>query len=198
MLSYVFTNNIPIKEPATIFSSVNPHSESLCKGTIPFSLENMIQCSKIRLHVFPDLIKSLNVVLLWPWTCYTSFLLFFPPKWLFDRKPTFSANKCWFLRNHMSKSPKEPTFSNFSRSRNWNDLIFYHQFMISRENGVVPLENKWFRWVRTDCKQNFWLSDFGSLFSELCRAFARKWDKLGRIFLAHKVLRSIWFSLIST
>ena len=32
MLSYVFTNNIPIKEPTTIFSSVNPHSESLYAG----------------------------------------------------------------------------------------------------------------------------------------------------------------------
>ena len=46
-------------------------------------------------------------------------------------------------------------------------------------------------------KQNFWLSDFGSLFSVFYRAFARKWEKLGRIFCAQKVLH-IWFSLIST
>ena len=46
-------------------------------------------------------------------------------------------------------------------------------------------------------KQNFWHTDFGSLFSEFCRAFARKWEKLGRIFSAQKVLH-LWFSLIST
>ena len=51
----------------------------------------------------------------------------------------------------MSKSPKEPTFSNFLRLGNKSDLFFYH-WIISRENGVVPLENKWFRWVKTDCK----------------------------------------------
>ena len=122
------------------------------KGTTPFSMENMIQWLKIGSHVFSDLTKLLNFGLFWGLGHVVPvYLLFFHPKQLFDRKPTFSANKCWFLGNHMSKSPKEPTFSNFSRLRNKGDLIFNHWIMVSRENGVVPLENKWLRWVRTDC-----------------------------------------------
>ena len=122
------------------------------KGTTPFSMENMIQWLKIGSHVFSDLTKLLNFGLFWGLGHVVPvYLLFFHPKQLFDRKPTFSANKCRFLRNHMSKLPKEPTFCNFLRSGNKSYLIFYHCIMISRENEVVPLENKWFRWVRIDC-----------------------------------------------
>ena len=50
MLSYVFINNIPIKEPATFFSSVNPHSESLCSDNqIPVNLYRRSRKSKVSL-----------------------------------------------------------------------------------------------------------------------------------------------------
>ena len=68
-----------------------------------------------------------------------------------DRKWTFSANKCLFLWNIMSKPQSKPTFRNFLRSRNTFNLSCYHWIMFFRENAVVLLENKWFRWVRIGC-----------------------------------------------
>ena len=68
-----------------------------------------------------------------------------------DRKLTFSANKCWLLWNNMSKPQSKPKFRNFLRLKNRFGFSCYHWIMSSRENGVVLLENKWFRWVRTEC-----------------------------------------------
>ena len=69
----------------TLQTVLTQRNHLFSKGTTPFSLENMIQWLKIRSHVFPDLTKSLNVGLLWG--LYMLYhLLFFPPRWLFDRK----------------------------------------------------------------------------------------------------------------
>ena len=51
----------------------------------------------------------------------------------------------------MSKPQSKPTFRNFLRSRNTFNLSCYYWIMFFRENGVVLLENKWFRWVRIGC-----------------------------------------------
>ena len=70
----------------------------------------------------------------------------------FNTKSTFSLNKCGFLWFNLFQPPKlNHIYSNFLRSMNKFSIIVHHWIIFSRDNWVIPLDTKWFHWVRIDC-----------------------------------------------
>ena len=104
------------------------------------------------------------------WACYSREIsLCLQKKLIFCHlcvKSHFGGKTQQINWSNMSKAKSKPTFSNFLKSGNTCDLIFNHWVLFSREKGVVPLENKWFRWVRTVCTYS--VSNGYGLISFLC------------------------------